>query len=400
MGIFPHEIIQEILEYIRPPFFTRNADDAEACAPYDTCNWWTRYSVHLHGSLRQRAYIDILSLRLVNRAFNFICTAYVYQEISLHDPVDEVMRYIAKHYGQHVLMLRIFVTMKSSRGNMQAIQAGTLTAQCPRIRAISLYYQDPFQHRCIAGMPDWIILHIKQNKELESVGLYVLQDSSNLPILTTTVDKHVGIIASGVGTLIKSLHLSVSIVTETICGLLTNFPMLEHLSICGDLNGGEYDRLDWSTLRHLTILRLVTPSKVSHHAFSYSIPKLVQSCPSLQQMWISDNGLAQRDLNSSKLQGWSEREDEWWNQRRPLAFLHLECKAPTTLWCLGIIPVNNVSLILHDEARNHPGTLWNEIFPHMQTLKVRSRGKETGYWSNLCEERGISFSFEELIISM
>ncbi|CAG8784601.1 17098_t:CDS:1, partial [Acaulospora colombiana] len=150
----------------------------------------------------------------VNRFFNSICTPYVYQEMCLSDSVGKRTDYIAKRYGQHVLMLRVFMIMDVGTDKDIVDQVAALALLCPKVQGIALYYSDPLKFGHNDFPIDQILPSIIQSNELRSLGIHLKYPNNSWPMEIPVIDKHMEIIgSSGVVNCFKDLNISVSIVT-------------------------------------------------------------------------------------------------------------------------------------------------------------------------------------------
>ncbi|PVF96540.1 hypothetical protein CPB86DRAFT_786903 [Serendipita vermifera] len=427
MDSFPVELIQEILYHLRPPISTTEASEANTKFMYDAWNWWsprpvfsdaeeTTVATERADSWRtedpRQRYLEILPLRLVNRAFRDICTPFVYQEMTLFDWADDKTLHVASQYGNYLRSLRIMV--KGDTGNEEDVRHPEdrllrIISLCPEIRSIAFYYFPPPLPMWLTFFPTRMMDSILQLKKLNTVGIYtVIQHEIELQRLRSTVSQIEAIAQSDEATAITRLDLSVALVGKKICKLLLDrYTSLEQLSLHGVLLGlgrGRSDLLDWSRFRRLTSLNLSGDPSTSQ-AFSGGIPEVVRACISLKRLSVSDQGTSISYWDSRQV-GWSSEKDAWWNQRTPLEYFQLDVQKHFIAIFSGTIPVHEMKLIVRERSRfDGLFNIDQEVFPHLHILTVHSVYVQEEYiqrpdiiWTEpLCrlrEGRGVTLLFE------
>ncbi|PVF96542.1 hypothetical protein CPB86DRAFT_816291 [Serendipita vermifera] len=374
MQVFPVEIIQEILAYLRPPISTTRADEVNHKVQYDAWNWWSprpafssleasrlshellleeyylggEYASSRRDNNPRQRYIDILPLRLVNKTFRDICTPFVYQEMTLFDWTEDATSYVANHYGRHVRSLRIMAATNSrARSKCPDPEDDLLRiiSLCPEIRSIAFYYLTSHLFGRSHFYPTKVMSAVLQLRRLNGISIYTTQtfgypEADNLPC-ELTEQQIEAIAGSGRATSITHLDISISeLSSKTYKVLLSRYTSLEHLSlfeklsVLGEHGSGE---LDWSSFRHLTSLS-IAGGQYGTPIFSGSIPDLVRTCPSLRRLCLSDHGTLTNPIMHGRPRGWSRDQDDWWNRRTPLEYFQLEVGTPETMLHIGSIP--------------------------------------------------------------
>ncbi|PVG03855.1 hypothetical protein CPB86DRAFT_869242 [Serendipita vermifera] len=453
MDIFPVEIIQDILGYLKPVIRPSPANETATLAEgrqYITIgNWWSKQiptsitetqrelarirrngpteQLPFHYSKkRDRRYAALLPLRLVNRVFCEICTSYVYQELNIHDTVENNTYDIATRYGQHVRRIRIYLTEDDIGEDMASYLTNAAHRQrildvitlCPDVQILGIYNL----RNLFRGTPGTVsarILHLlgsmSRFKDLSSIGIYFPQNRSAWPVqqIVETERQLTELIFSERVQALKRLDLSIpSISRETQTLLRTHLPQVEYLSLYGNLRPvlhsvrGGLDSLDWSGCTHLTHLRLTGKSLVTW-IYSAQLPQLVRNCPSLQYLHTTDLGTVNDERADVRAAGWSFKKDEWWNQRKPLRYLHIEAAMNATIYFLAIIPVEEATIVNYGNISTvDPFMTDEEGFPHINTLHVRHSDPninlevmQDAEWHRhlrtVCEGRGINLDWEQ-----
>ncbi|PVG03857.1 hypothetical protein CPB86DRAFT_869243 [Serendipita vermifera] len=453
MDVFPIEIILQILQNLRPIIVPTPAkiDDPSVVTNCNR-NWWAGESAssdeeksnppldntpnltigakvaqgRIIHKFRNRnpqpsPYLDILPLRLVNRLFCEICTPYVYQEMNLLEPVDNRTHRIARQYGIHVRALRVFfgTSMDSNSGNAHRLndaqQVVDIYSSCPETRYIAfyhahatLYYQfQSYMERLVASMS--FLLHLEK---LDTVGVHFLQEKIGwiMDQITNIAHQVLTIASSDRARHIKRLELSIPNLNGCHEVLRTKFTSLEHLSIHTSpmifylSDNFRPEVLDWSAYHRLTTMSL-SRSRHGTTIYSQKVPEMVRQIPSLQELFISDRGaINEQEVVEIRSLGWSHLPDEWWNQRKPLRYLHIEAAMNATIYYLSVIPVEKVHLILHASRVNFKFlSADEEIFPHLRIFHLERSalgatvrllgGKEwIGSLSRICSSRDVTLS--------
>jgi hypothetical protein len=326
----------------------------------------------------------------VNRTFCEILTSYAYQEINLHDVVENHTYDMAQRHGRHVRLIRIYIMKEDIGEDMAQYLTNAAHRQrildvimnCPEVQTVGIYnLRSLYSGNCsvLFGRITHLLASTPHLKDLSSVGIYFPQNRSTwISRQVEEAERHVNeLILSERGLVIKRLDLSLpSISRKTQTLLRTQLTQLEYLSLYGnlrpilhDIRGGEKS-LDWSGCTRLTHLRLTGKTLVTY-VYSAQLSQVVRNTPSLQYLSISDLGTVNDERVDVRSAGWSFKQDEWWNQREPLRHLHIEAAMNATIYFLGIIPVEEANIVAYgDISTVDPFMTDEESFPHIRILHV------------------------------
>jgi hypothetical protein len=350
--------------------------------------------------------------------------------MSLVKPVDDRTHQIAILYGKHIRALRIFLSTgsSSSRGDSDdddcfssddddCFSSIDVFLLCPETRYIAFYH-----YHAHFGAPEQVsgyiraliprTPHFMQLERLDTLGIHFLQEDywwrmEQIDAISLQIQ---AILQSERASYIKRFALSIPTLRVLVRELLrTKLESLEHLSIhTSPMPHLFYDNpgpevFDWSTYHKLTTLKL-SRFRRENRIYSFKIPEIVQKCPSLQEIFISDIGLEGGWDVERRQEGWSYLPNEWWNQRKPLRLLHLEAALNITVYFLGLIPVEEVRLVLRGSRINFKFLMEDEeMFPYLRWLHVeklassptaRFSGREEreDYLSEVCSRRDINLN--------
>ncbi|PVG03852.1 hypothetical protein CPB86DRAFT_821900 [Serendipita vermifera] len=416
MGIFPFEILEEILQNLRPSVVS--PDDDRLAGGFSGFgiinNWWTRpkrpqaisqqatYEVKQVGhkakspppSFKQiyedryhERYKALLPLRLVNRGFYDICTPYVFQELNLFNPFDTSIEDIVKMYGVHVRILRISMDKYGPfpMGSFKKVEETLeIIRRCPGIQTLALYYAphiDPF----LKLIEPFLLTSEFTN--LDTIGIYFPLTARHWSgSLEGGLKKQIARLASSERAhVLKQLDVALPFLSGNELEVIrTKFTSLEWLTIHGNLSeqfaaleSSNIPLLNWSQYGQLTTLRLIGIS--AEYIWSMRLSEVVRASRSIAYLFVSDMGQLFRDSRDYSLRrspGWSTHGDSWWNRRKPLAELHLKAVDPQVVYHLGTIPVSKVWLTFPTfRIQDNTFVRDAEIFPQMQkmTMKTFSR---------------------------
>ncbi|PVG03772.1 hypothetical protein CPB86DRAFT_306183 [Serendipita vermifera] len=389
MGVFPFEIIKEILQNMKPPVISVEDDRLfHRFTAFGIINNWWSQPKHYRASIQRRyeiryhqRYKDLLPLRLVDRCFNEICTPYVFQEMNLSSPFDDLPQEIARMYGRHVRILRISMESYASISASDVQEVGRILSPlrwCPRIQALTLYYHEVIRSDSFFKILEPFLLS-SQFTNLTSIGIYSVLIKGRQPDseATTIINQIHQLANSERAHLLKRLDISVPFLSaDELEVIRTKFTHLEQLNIYGILwpyfrtsEPSGSSLLDWSRYAQLTTLRLICHD---NWAWSMRLPDIVRTSSSITHLFISDIGKISWKPPPTRSLGWSDHGDGWWNRRKPLAELHIRASLSQTVYHLGTIPASEVWLTLpRFEIQDNPFVSDEEIFPQMRRMTMR-----------------------------
>ncbi|CAG8739709.1 9099_t:CDS:2, partial [Acaulospora colombiana] len=127
--------------------------------------------------------------------------------------------------------------------------------------------------------------------------------------------------------LLKALDVYFGDIPNDIYALIrTLFIGLEYLTIRGSFGGFvgplwiDTNNSYWGAYSNLTRLQLIDCSNV----YTLTIPAFIRHFPSLEYLLISACPYPWR-TEHGRAKGWSSLSDGWWNIRKPLKAMHIEC---------------------------------------------------------------------------
>ncbi|CAG8551880.1 12613_t:CDS:2 [Acaulospora colombiana] len=400
MDTLPVELIRSILQNLKPSFspptLARDAvwDERDAIP-----NWWSRE--HLRHQKRRSIYEELsdfeeelpsanhdptvhyrtlLPLRLVNRFFNEVFTAFVYQELNLFDPEEETADdEIVRKYGEHITIIRARLVVNGNGSDEMRLTR--ILSLCGNVQSLGLYYDrtvttpQSFTQTSLAAE----IMSCIENKRLRSLGFY--SDLSRVhpggDISTNDQDLFYEIAKSNQAKLIKRLDVYFDSIPSTVYTLLrTRFTGLEALDIretfareVGPIWVEGSKEPFWATYANLTTLKMIG----WHNVYPPLIAKLICHFPAIEHFMISACGDPSPAVPHGRSKGWSFHPDGWWNQRRPLKSIHMEHMILWEILAMGTIPTLEMTAVGLRAAHLAKAFIEdNEIFPHLRLLRKES----------------------------
>ncbi|CAG8715318.1 2713_t:CDS:2, partial [Acaulospora colombiana] len=367
MDAFPVEVMQEILQNLRPDFTSPTiGEDAVWTEPKYTeggfSNWWSHKTRgpdngKTSGDIFEpnlTSYRDILPLRL--------------WELNLIDRDDEVDYEIAAQYGRHIKLLRVGLIANASESHETGL--AKILSLCRNLQSIGLYYRGGgglFKIDAHTALAKEFLSAIRY-RGLHFIGFYCRGSYCSRETMGRG-DQHL------LYDMTKSDESSLE--SLTIRGSLS--------SMLGPLWKDE-TKSYWGTYSNLTRLQLIDCGNV----YPPHIAELIRHFPSLEYFLISACGHGPSGPHGRE-KGWSSQPSGWWNQRKPLKLMHIEHMLAWEMLVMGTIPALEIRAVsLYAE---HLATTFirdHEVFPYLKLLRAAPLNSEVFGGGINCEaERGL-----------
>ncbi|PVG03909.1 hypothetical protein CPB86DRAFT_779003 [Serendipita vermifera] len=389
MDAFPVELMQEILQHLKPDFGSPTiGGDAVWKLPKKISSWWPHKRhdrggddapevIKVSNKPLYTDYKEILPLRLVSRLFNETCTPFLYQELNIFDRRENIDHEIATRYGQYVKVLRISVRINAFV--FHDVGLVKILSLCNNIESIGLYYE---KEGSLIG-PDAQaplvaeLLSAIRERGLKSIGFYSPKSYKR----------------SGGGAYNSDQHLFYDMATSDQAKLIKTldvyFGDIQRDIWIGPLWSNRLEDSYWGPYSNLTKLQLIN----CYNVYSFKIATLVRHFHSLEYFLISACQSPWRGRGPAeghgREKGWSSRSDGWWNTKKPLKLMHIEHMTTSDMLAMGTIPaleITAVSLCAGDLARTFIDD--HEAFPHLKLLRAEClESKRFGGHESLEEER-------------